>query len=329
MRIVKIVLRYTSVCLPWAIFSASVLWCLAFDLRTAEHRSHDLTVGLPPITTAELFVVNRWSDEKVLPGSGFSLASGSAEWSVESHVLVTGKDAEELAQIWRTRIFSGEGAGCHNPVYGLRFRSGHRVVLNASICWECSNCLVTDSSGTINQVGMADLDRALANDPEARLDYALLRRLRTLLPPLPPTRAAIALMIGKHEIFCKNYPAAIRELDEAMQLKPDRPDIYSARALYFEKTDQLPHAVAELDRGISLVKDWSGMIWSKDLAFEQRARLLFKSDRITEALHDATIALNESGYSKSAQLLQLRANIYDKLGRSKEAEEDRRAANPR
>lgn len=53
-------------------------------------------------------------------------------------VNVDGGQAQRIAALWRS-LPPGSQSRCHTPPYGLRFRSGERVVCEASLCWECDN----------------------------------------------------------------------------------------------------------------------------------------------------------------------------------------------
>jgi hypothetical protein len=61
-----------------------------------------------------------------------ALAGESRCWVVE------GERAKRIAELWRGLI-DGEGARCHVPRFGFRFRNKGVVVLEASVCWMCNN----------------------------------------------------------------------------------------------------------------------------------------------------------------------------------------------
>lgn len=306
--------------MPWAIFFGSVAYCLYFDLRSPEQRLIDQTAGLPPVTTAELFVLD--DSQKMPAGQGFPLRPYGHEVAILDQKTITGEEAEQLAQIWRTREFGGGGAMCHYPVYGLRFRSGWRLLMETSICWECINCYVEDQAGTFKWYGIGDLDR-LNNKGE--IDFTLLRKLRGLLPPPPKIGAAIAAHIGSSALFSKQYAEAKTELDAAAQLDPQSYRIRNWRAIYFEKTGQPLLAIDEITVGLPYASKWQ-----REHAFAMRAKLRLKSGQLDAALQDTTDALKEhdEGWS-SSEHYQLRAEIYEKLGRKEDAEKDRQAAKPK
>ena len=62
--------------------------------------------------------------------------------TVDRHT-VRGADAERLAAIWRSIYFDRHFAAlCHDPYYALRFRHRGKLILETSICWECSNVIL-------------------------------------------------------------------------------------------------------------------------------------------------------------------------------------------
>ena len=53
-------------------------------------------------------------------------------------VRLLGRDVEEIAALWN-ELPPGEQARCHTPPFGLRFFCEGVLLLEASLCWECSN----------------------------------------------------------------------------------------------------------------------------------------------------------------------------------------------
>jgi hypothetical protein len=52
---------------------------------------------------------------------------------------VRGADAESIRGIWRSISFDRHFAAiCHQPYYALRFRHHGKLILETSVCWECS-----------------------------------------------------------------------------------------------------------------------------------------------------------------------------------------------
>ena len=64
--------------------------------------------------------------------------------SVEATKLIEGSEAQAIAALWRTQNYNSFNAICHYPVYGIKFYSQGKVILYASVCWECDNILVME-----------------------------------------------------------------------------------------------------------------------------------------------------------------------------------------
>jgi hypothetical protein len=59
--------------------------------------------------------------------------------SIESVKIVEGKQAEAIAALWRTQNFRSMSPECHQPGYAIKFYAHGRLLLYASLCWECDN----------------------------------------------------------------------------------------------------------------------------------------------------------------------------------------------
>ena len=89
-------------------------------------------------------------------------------------VTLCGDAAQRIAELWRA-LPPGHQSRCHTPPYGVRFRSGERVVCEASICWDCDNIFGQSAGREIHyefaaalptsKALLAELHRA-AGDPE-------------------------------------------------------------------------------------------------------------------------------------------------------------------
>lgn len=64
--------------------------------------------------------------------------------SIEGTKLIEGSEAQAIAALWRTQNYNSFNAICHYPVYGIKFYSRGKVILYASVCWECDNILVME-----------------------------------------------------------------------------------------------------------------------------------------------------------------------------------------
>lgn len=58
---------------------------------------------------------------------------------IEATKTLTGKEAEDLAALWRRQVYRSRQVACHLPAYGIRFYAGDKQILQATLCWECNN----------------------------------------------------------------------------------------------------------------------------------------------------------------------------------------------
>jgi hypothetical protein len=56
-------------------------------------------------------------------------------------IKVEGELAQQVASLWR-QLKPGESARCHIPPFGLRFYFKEKLILQASICWQCDNMYI-------------------------------------------------------------------------------------------------------------------------------------------------------------------------------------------
>jgi hypothetical protein len=59
--------------------------------------------------------------------------------SIESVKIVEGRPAEAIATLWRTQNFRSISPECHQPAYAIKFYAHGRLLLYASLCWDCNN----------------------------------------------------------------------------------------------------------------------------------------------------------------------------------------------
>lgn len=65
--------------------------------------------------------------------------------SVSGTALVAGRRARLIASVWRSQAWDVRfRAACHEPQYAVKFFSAGRVVLYASVCWECHNIVIME-----------------------------------------------------------------------------------------------------------------------------------------------------------------------------------------
>ncbi len=86
--------------------------------------------SLPPITVVEVVILSDFDPSRV--------NEYMREAANTPGVAVSGEAAQIIAFLWR-QLPPDETYRCHLPPYGLRFRSGEEIILQASICWQCNN----------------------------------------------------------------------------------------------------------------------------------------------------------------------------------------------
>lgn len=58
---------------------------------------------------------------------------------MEATKIVEGDEAQRIASLWRTQQYRPYTASCHLPAYAIKFYSEGKVLVYASLCWECDN----------------------------------------------------------------------------------------------------------------------------------------------------------------------------------------------
>ena len=71
--------------------------------------------------------------------------------SIEAAKMLDGKSATSFAALWRAQRFRSRSADCHYPAYGVKFYAKDKLVLSASLCWECDNIVFMEPSLGVKQ----------------------------------------------------------------------------------------------------------------------------------------------------------------------------------
>lgn len=58
---------------------------------------------------------------------------------IESTKTVEGPEAQKIGSLWRTQTFLPYAAICHMPGYALKFYVRDKLIVYATLCWECDN----------------------------------------------------------------------------------------------------------------------------------------------------------------------------------------------
>jgi hypothetical protein len=92
--------------------------------------------SLPEPSEVEILVLDRPTyneDERPV----FKILS--YDFPIQLSKKVIGHEAKIIAQLWRDLPANDDHDRCHRPPFGLRFYDGETLLLEASLCWECSN----------------------------------------------------------------------------------------------------------------------------------------------------------------------------------------------
>ena len=58
---------------------------------------------------------------------------------IEANKILEGAEAQNLASLWREQTYTPYMAACHNPAYGIKLFSGEKLLVYATLCWDCNN----------------------------------------------------------------------------------------------------------------------------------------------------------------------------------------------
>jgi len=113
--------------------------------------------NLAPVDTIEIDLLEEAADSGYKPPEHYAKKAGPGVFPIYpygrydrilSSTNVSGEAAENIAAIWRQIDFAESyGALCHEPVYGLRFFHGGKMILETSLCWKCRNLFFPHPSG--------------------------------------------------------------------------------------------------------------------------------------------------------------------------------------
>ena len=116
-------LTYLTVC--------GLLICWAAAVSSGQSRFHGnsearpYTLDLPPIDKVELIKLTTNGD----------LWNGE----IEAVKVLEGVATQDIATLWRSQTYLPYSAICHLPAYAIRFYEKDKVILYATLCWQCDN----------------------------------------------------------------------------------------------------------------------------------------------------------------------------------------------
>ena len=71
----------------------------------------------------------------------FKLKKQGDVWTGEiaGQKSVVRDEAERVAQLWRKQSFDSDSSICHNPGYAVKFYNRDKLLVYATLCWDCDN----------------------------------------------------------------------------------------------------------------------------------------------------------------------------------------------
>ena len=90
---------------------------------------------LPEVTQVDLYAFAE-SNAKHLPQFTLAYAPGEA-FGITNHVVLSGRDAEEFAAVWRSQRFNWSGSMCFEPGVGIRFKTEGGWAFETAVCLRC------------------------------------------------------------------------------------------------------------------------------------------------------------------------------------------------
>ena len=126
---------------------ALVISATLLSLTTAEAKNVPLryTRRLPSVDRVELQTLK--SHEMLIE-------------SVQATKVMEGADARRIASLWRRQKYRSFSADCHYPAYGIKFYSRGKLLLYASVCWQCDNIAFIEPKGRYRPQGFDGTSRA-------------------------------------------------------------------------------------------------------------------------------------------------------------------------
>ncbi len=112
---------------------------LLFSLISAlpQSTAHAQYGRIPSRYTRKLPAIDKVEMQKLKPSEyGFQ--------GIEEIKTFEGKEAQQIASLWRTQDFHRMPASCHQPVFGIKFFFRDKTILHASVCWDCNNLVVLE-----------------------------------------------------------------------------------------------------------------------------------------------------------------------------------------
>ena len=79
--------------------------------------------------------------------------------SIEATKTIDGTEAQTIASLWRSLTYTSFTADCHQPAYGIKFYRKDKLILYASLCWQCDNVRFIEPK--LGEQGFAENSRSV------------------------------------------------------------------------------------------------------------------------------------------------------------------------
>ncbi|HEX4144407.1 MAG TPA: tetratricopeptide repeat protein [Pirellulales bacterium] len=251
------------------------------------------TTKLPRVDSAVVCVLGE-DDES--PNS-FPIWPDKRNLEILSQAELRGARAEDLAKLWRSREFGKDFVMCHDPIYGLRFYSQGKLLLETSLCWNCFNCYVQLGPQSYRFIAFGD-----END-------SLLNYLQSVAPLPLPTQAILALKAADTHIASGEYPQAQQAIDEALQLDPKTASANYTQGKLYDFCGEYSRAIEAYSKAIDKLPEFGRAYWN-------RGEVKAKQGDQPGAIEDYTLALK---YGTDDGVLEDRGLAYAQLGNADKA----------
>jgi hypothetical protein len=71
--------------------------------------------------------------------------------SIARTKTIEGREARAIASLWRTQNYRSFNPICHFPTFGIKFYSKGKLILYATLCWQCDNIVIREPKLRMSQ----------------------------------------------------------------------------------------------------------------------------------------------------------------------------------
>jgi tetratricopeptide (TPR) repeat protein len=257
------------------------------------------TVGLPTVDHVEI-------------AAGIPATHGQHEgWKPGVPVVLTGRDAEQIAAIWRRRKFREADHPYNEPLtqWYVKFSAQGKLLLDTEIKPPELLCLLHGIDPTPGKECYV-----FAEDSWD----ALQENLRHAAPFPDVTQSVFECIAATTKSDSGDFTGAIEAFETAIRLDPQNGDAFAGMAKAYLKVHDYERAIKAFTSAVQLLP-------SDPSLFHERGATYLLRGKYHEAIDDFSQALKISSYNPSPTL-DLRGQAYLRLGKADEALADFRAA---